>query len=422
MTAKKVALALPADYPSRPLTLRMTDIGPVETRFATIATPDEPFLFRSGESLDHARIAYETYGELNEDRSNAILLFHAFSGSQHAAGTNPGVAGSEFWTPECEGGWWSPFIGPGKALDTDRYHVVCANYLGGCYGSTGPASVDPATGRRYGAAFPRVAVADIVRSQARLLDQLGIERLLAVVGPSTGGLGATTFATAYPDRVRLVVSIASGVRTTVLNRIILLEQILAIENDPNFRGGDYYGGAPPDTGLSLARMISHKTFVHLDAIERRASKDVIQPGDRFSWYQAHDHVESYMLHQGRKFTDRFDANTYLRICEAWSRYDPVREGGAVDASELFGRSREAGHQYLVFSIDEDYCFYPEEQAALVDHLKRAEVPHLYFTVHSEKGHDSFLLEPDLYTPHIQVMLDNAAKAAACDTASRDRQR
>ncbi len=390
----------------------MTDIGPVETRFETIATPEEPFFFRSGESLDHVQIAYETYGELNEDRSNAVLLFHAFSGSQHAAGHNPWVEGNEFWTQECVSGWWDPFIGPGKALDTDRYCVVCANYLGGCYGSTGPASLHPATGQPYGSAFPHVTIADIVRSQAMLLDRLGIERLLAVVGPSTGGLGATTFATTCPERVRLVISIASGVKTTVLNRIILLEQILAIENDPSFRGGDYYGSGAPETGLSLARMISHKTFVHLDAIERRASKDVIHPGDRFSWYQAHDHVESYMLHQGKKFTDRFDANTYLRICEAWSRYDPVREGGAKDASDLFARSREAGHQYLVFSIDEDYCFYPEEQAALVEHLKLASVPHLYFTVHSEKGHDSFLLEPDLYTPHIQVMLGNATKALA----------
>ncbi|MDC0252127.1 homoserine O-acetyltransferase, partial [bacterium] len=152
----------------------------------------------------------------------------------------------------------------------------------------------------------------------------------------------------------------------------------------------------------------HKTFVHLNAIERRANKDVLQPPGRFSWYQAHDHVESYMLHQGKKFTDRFDANTYLRICEMWSRHDPVIEGGAADTTDLFLRSREAGHQYLVFSIDEDYCFYPEEQAALVEQLKNAEVKHLFLTVHSEKGHDSFLLEPELYSPHIQAILENAS--------------
>lgn len=386
----------------------MSKIGQVKTRFQTIATPDDPFVFRGGEQLDHVEIAYETYGELNGDGSNAILLFHAFSGSQHAAGTNPGVEGNEFWTPECEPGWWDLFIGPGKALDTNRYCVVCANYLGGCYGTTGPPSINPETGRRYGSSFPHVTVQDMVKSQARLLDALGIGKLIAVVGPSTGGLGCVTFATLFPERVRLVVPIATGVRTTVLNRIILLEQILAIENDPKFRSGEYYESGSPETGLGLARMISHKTFVHLNAIERRASKDVVQPEDRFSWYRAHDHVESYMLHQGKKFTDRFDANTYLRICEMWSRFDPVIESEARNLVDLFRRSRDAGHEYLVFSIDEDYCFYPEEQAALVEALKEAEVSHLFLTVHSDKGHDSFLLEPDLYTPHIQVMLQNAS--------------
>lgn len=384
----------------------MSEIGQVSTSFQTIATPDSPFEFRSGGVLDHMDVAYETYGELNEDCSNAILLFHAFSGSQHAAGYNPDVEGIDFWTPECEQGWWNPFIGPGKALDTDRFFVICANYLGGCYGSTGPATRNPETGRPYGPDFPRVTVADIVKSQILLLDALGIDQLLAVIGPSTGGLCCVNLATTYPERVRNVVPIATGVRTTVLNRIILLEQILAVENDPKFQKGDYYESGPPETGLGLARMISHKTFVHLNAIERRASKDVVQPEDRFSWYQAHDHVESYMLHQGKKFTDRFDANTYLRICEMWSRHDPVLEGNASNPVDLFSRSREAGHRYLVFSIDEDYCFYPEEQAELVRQLKEAEVPHLYLTVHSEKGHDSFLLEPDLYTPHIQALLQN----------------
>lgn len=389
----------------------MNTVGTVETRFVTIATPEQPFRFREGGMLEHARIAYETYGELNEDKSNAILLFHAFSGSQHAAGHNESVEGTDFWTPECEDGWWDLFIGPGKALDTDKYCIICANYLGGCYGSTGPASINPETGRPYGPSFPSITVRDLVESQILLLDSLGIDQLLAVVGPSTGGLACVSLATNYPERTRLVIPIATGTRTTVLNRIILLEQILAIENDPSFRAGDYYETGPPETGLGLARMISHKTFVHLNAIERRANKDVKQPPGRFSWYQAHDHVESYMLHQGKKFTDRFDANTYLRICEMWSRHNPVDEGGAVDPVDLFSRSREAGHQYLVFSIDEDYCFYPEEQAALVAQLKQAEVPHLFLTVHSEKGHDSFLLEPDLYTPHIQVMLENESRKA-----------
>ena len=153
-------------------------------------------------------------------------------------------------------------------------------------------------------------------------------------------------------------------------------------------------------------MISHKCFVHLDAIERRANKEVIQPEDSFAWYKAHDHVESYMLHQGRKFTARFDANTYIRICEMWSRFDPVVEGKAADSLELFKRSKDAGHRYLVFTIDEDYCFYPEEQANLVSQLKAVGISPLYFTVHTDKGHDSFLLQPALYAPQIQALLNS----------------
>ncbi|MBL9151509.1 MAG: homoserine O-acetyltransferase [Verrucomicrobiales bacterium] len=387
-------------------------IGNVETRFASITDDAGPFTFSSGQTVDSLTVAYETYGTLNAEKSNAILLFHALSGSQHAAGINrdvPGIDGR--WTTDCHHGWWDDFIGPGRALDTDRFFVICANYVGGCYGSTGPASINPATGRPWAAAFPHIAVGDIVRSQARLLDVLGIQRLHAVIGPSTGGLACLTFATTLPERTSLVIPIATGIRTTVLNRIFLLEQILAIETDPNFRAGNYYDTPEkPTLGLALARMISHKCFVHLDAIERRARRDVVQADDHFAWYSVADQVESYMLHQGKKFVNRFDANTYLRICEMWSRFDPVKEGGAESLTELFTRSRQAGHRYLVFSIDQDYCFYPEEQAALVRALKQAEVPVMHLTVHSDKGHDSFLLEPELYTPHLSHLLANGASA------------
>lgn len=382
----------------------MSTEAPVKTRTQTIASPDNPFRFRSGEVLEHATLAYETQGTLNADKSNAILLFHAFSGSHHFAGFCPENEASQFWTSECHPGWWDLFVGPGKALDTDQYFIICANYIGGCYGSTGPSSIDPGTGKPYGSRFPHVSVSDVVRCQARLLDNLGIDVLHAVIGPSTGGLACINFATIFPGRTARVIPIATGMKTTVLNRIMLLEQILAIEIDPHFRGGDYYEDTPPDIGLGLARMMSHKTFVHLDAIERRARNDLIKDEPRFSWYEPKDSVESYMLHQGRKFTDRFDANTYLRICEMWSHFDPVVQGDAESETDLFARCREAGHRFLVFSIDEDYCFYPEEQASLVEALKKAEVDHIHITVHSEKGHDSFLLEPELYTPHMQYIL------------------
>jgi homoserine O-acetyltransferase len=310
----------------------------------------------------------------------------------------------DLWQEELHAGWWEDMIGPGKALDTDRFFILCANYLGGCYGSTGPASINLETDQPWGSHFPSVCAADQVEVMTRLLDGLGIDTLHAVVGPSVGGLVALTFATRHPQRVRNVVAIGCGYKTTVLNRLILFEQILAIENDPYFNGGDYYDNSPPLYGLALARMISHKTFVHLDSIERRARQDVIQADDVLAWYRVRDQFQSYMLHQGKKFVKRFDANTYLRIIDLWSRYDATTEGDAESPSDLLSRARNAGQKWLVFSIDSDFCFYPEEQAELVRHLETAGVDVMHITVHSEKGHDSFLLEPDLYTPHISWLL------------------
>lgn len=367
-----------------------------------------PFTTRSGSVLPEFTLAYETYGWLNAAKSNVVLLFHALSGSQHAAGQCEEVAGTEGrWTEDCQSGWWSDFIGPGKALDTNKWFVVCANFLGGCYGTTGPASVNPATGERYGSQFPHLSIRDVVESQRLLLEHLGVDNIHAVVGVSTGGLMAITFATAYPDRVKVVIPLATGGRTTVLNRLIIFEQILAIENDPNFNGGDYYNGPPPTYGLALARMISHKTFVHLDEIEKRARGDVKQSEEHLRWYRLRDNIESYILYQGTKFVKRFDANTYLRICEMWSTFDPVKEADAADWHALLKPCHEAGQRWLIFSIDSDFCFYPEEQAALVQQLRIAEVDVMHITVHSLKGHDSFLLEPLLYTPHLVYTLDAA---------------
>ena len=388
------------------LPLMAQGIGNTQTHFFTLATPDRPFHFDGGGKLDHAQVAYETYGTLNAAKDNAILVFHALSGSQHAAGFTSEVPGTDGrWTAECRDGWWDPYVGPGKALDTDRYFVICANYLGGCYGSTGPASIDPATGKRYGSRFPSVRTSDVVRSQEALIVSLGIEKLHAVVGSSVGGLMALNFATLLPSRVKIVMSVASGPRTTVLSRLTLFEQVLAIENDPHFKGGDYYDGAAPTVGLALARMVSHKTFVHLDAIEKRARRDVVQRTDQLGWYQVEHNVESYMLHQGKKFVKRFDANTYLRIADMWLKFDPLRDAKVASYDELFARSKAAGHHYLVFSIDSDFCFYPEEQAELTEHLERAGVSNMHITVHSSKGHDSFLLEPELYTPHLVHTLE-----------------
>ena len=374
----------------------------VSTQFCQL----DQFEVASGTVLSSPRIAYEQYGEMNADRSNVILIFHALSGSHHAAGRSEGIPGVPHFNEELHDGWWSDFIGSGKAIDTDQFCVLSPNYLGGCYGSTGPASSNPETEQPYGSKFPHVTVGDQARFAAALLDSFGVEVLHAVVGPSVGGLCALTFANLFPQRVKKVVSLASSYKNTILNRLLLFEQILAIENDPYFNGGDYYDSGEPNLGLALARMISHKTFVHIDAFERRAKRDIVPEKEMLSWYKVTDPFQSYMLHQGKKFTQRFDANTYLRITDMWSSYDALAEAGAEDGAALFAPSQEAGHQFLVFSIDHDFCFYPEEQAELVADLEKAKVEVTHLTVHSDKGHDSFLLEPHLFTPQLKFHLES----------------
>ena len=287
--------------------------------FQAVGEQESPLALREGGRLASVQLSYQSWGTLNSQKSNAILIFHALSGSQNVTGETPEVPeAGQFWNGEVKEGWWNGLVGPGKAIDSDHYFVVCFNLLGGCYGSTGPSSVNPETGSCYGSAFPHLSISDQASVAGLFLDHLGIDQLHAVAGPSVGGLAALTFATNFPDRVRTIISIASGIRTTVLNRLILFEQILAIENDPHFNGGDYYEAQHPDIGLALARMISHKTFVHLDAIERRARRDVLQQEDVLSWYQVRDPFQSYMLYQGKKFVQRFDANTYLRIIDMLS--------------------------------------------------------------------------------------------------------
>ena len=381
-----------------------SDLGEVKTRFFTFADPRHPFVFRTGERLAPVTLAYETYGTLSPAGDNAILVFHALSGSQHAAGINRSVRGvGQRWTEELHLGWWDNMIGPGKALDTNRHFVICANYVGGCYGSSGPVSRHPRTGKPYGRAFPTVMFGDVVDSQIRLLDHLGIQRLHAVVGASLGGLCAVNLAVRYPQRVGIVISVASGIEVSIQQRISNYEQICAIEEDKFFNGGHYYGRRRPDRGLALARMISHKTFVSLEMMADRARHEVVRPEeDRDKWYWLSHPVESYIRNQGFKFVKRFDANTYLRIIDAWQRFDLLKEAGKSSFEEVFAGCAEQRH--LVFTIEDDACFLPAQQEQYCRYLRKARVPHQHITVHSDKGHDSFLLEPGLYTPHIAYYL------------------
>jgi homoserine O-acetyltransferase/O-succinyltransferase len=377
-------------------------IGETTTQFFSFAD-DQPFVFQDGSSLQHLQLAYETYGELNAARDNAILVFHAMSGSAHAAGINPDLPeAAPRWTKECQLGWWDGFIGPGKAIDTDQFHVICANYIGGCYGSTGPASINPETGTPYGRQFPMITISDIVDTQMRLLDALQIDVLHAAIGPSIGGMLTLNLATRYPQRVKNVIPMSSGMTVSTLQRALNFEQIYAIEEDPAFRGGDYYDGEPPAMGLALARMIAHKTYISLYTLEERARSEILQRDDDLRSYQLSSSVESYMLHQGRKFVERFDANSYLRILSAWQHYDLLKDAGASDYSDLFSR---CSHQRtLIFSIDSDVCYYPEEQLVLASAMKAAGIDCQHITAHSDKGHDAFLLEPKLFAPHIDYRL------------------
>ncbi|MBE9032533.1 homoserine O-acetyltransferase [filamentous cyanobacterium LEGE 11480] len=372
-------------------------IGPVQTQFLQIPTP---FHLESGEVLNDVTIAYETYGILNADASNAILVFHALTGSHHAAGINTAVSGVEpLWTKECIQGWWDDFIGPGKAIDTDQHFVICANYLGSCYGSTGPRSINPKTGKAYGSSFPQISAFDVIRSQKHLLRHFKIDCLRAVVGGSLGGMMAMMMAIRCPEMVKTVIPLATGVETTALQRILNFEQIVAIRNDPNFLNGDYYEHEPPREGLALARMIAHKTFVSLKVMEGRARQEIITDERIGQFYSLSHPIESYMLYQGCKFAERFDANSYLRIMALWQHYSLGQIG-----PDLFRACKD--QKYLIFSIDSDVCFYPEEQRSIVQALEASKIDVKYITVHSDKGHDSFLLEPELYAPYIHFVLNS----------------
>lgn len=351
----------------------------------------DSFRFSNGARIDGAKLAFETIGKLNADGDNAVLVFHALSGSQHLAGFNDSHK-NEFWTSECHTGWWNNFVGEGKIIDTKKFFVVCANFLGGCYGSTGPSSINPGTGKRFASAFPDVSLKDIAVSQARLLQFLGIEKLHSVIGASIGGMIAQEFLLSFPGRAETAVLIGTSPCLSKLNCVMNLEQIVAIENDPNFNNGEYYESEPPKKGLMLARMIAHKTYVDIDQIEKRAKAEIRNSKNSLNYDLRHS-LESYMLRQGEKFSERFDANTYLKILTAMQQYNLARDYGKGELSNVFA-GMDA--QIQIFSINTDYCCFPEEQIALKNALDQHGVNVDFRPVDSAKGHDSFLLEPEKY--------------------------
>ena len=368
---------------------------------------EEGFRTDSGVVIPKVSIAYEVYGTLNEKASNAVLLFHALTGSQHAHGWNDKVPGTgTLWRPENYEGWWDRMIGPGKPLDTEKYCIICANYLGSCYGTTGPTSPHPDDGQPWGGRFPHVTVGDQARLMATLLDRLGIDRV-TLVGPSVGGLVALQFAVSYAPRVKCLISVGSGYRASIERRLSTFEQILAIELDPDFNAGNYYSGPGPQKGLAFARIIGHKAFVYQEGLERRARREVGDSCGMLSWLKPTRSTQSYMLHQGTKFALRFDANAYLRIADMWSEFDICDNAVSGSFTDALAPCAQQKIPFLVFSIDTDCCFRPAEQETFVQLLQEAGVTTEFHTITSEKGHDSFLLEPELYAEPLQRFLTQA---------------
>ncbi len=366
-------------------------------RFASI-TDHRPFALEGGSSLADVVLAYETWGVLDADASNAVLVCHALTGDAHAAGRQgPGHA-----TP----GWWDDLIGPGKPLDTDRFFVVCANVLGGCQGSTGPASVDPATGTPYGSRFPVVTTRDMVRAQSRLADQLGIARWLTVIGGSMGGMQVIEWAVMFPDRVRSFVSLASCMASSAQQIAWSAVGRTALALDPGWRGGDYYDAAPgdgPHKGLAIARAIAQITYRSDDVFHERFDRDLVDPLDAFRLWDRFQ-IESYLDYHGVKLVRRFDANSYLVLNKAMDLHDIARGRGGINTA--IARVRAPA---LVVSISSDTLYPPHLQRELRDALVAAGRRCDYHMIDSPQGHDGFLLEFDHIGPLVADFLAEIEK-------------
>jgi len=339
-----------------------------------------------GRILSPVTIAYETYGRLNVAKDNAILLLHALSGSAHAG----------FINDKGEHGWWEDFIGPGRALDTDRYFVICSNVLGGCSGSTGPGSVDPTTGRPYGLSFPVITVGDMVRAQKHLVAHLGIDTLMSVVGGSLGGMQALQWAVDYPNMVRSIIVLAAAKRLSA--QAIAFNEVgrRAIMSDPHWRNGDYYGGTPPDAGLALARMIGHITYLSEESMHEKFGRALKRANGYYYSFSEDFEVESYLHYKGNKFVERFDANSYLYITKAMDYFD------LPDLSSIKAK-------LLIISFSSDWLFPPVQQRALVRSLRKRNKDITYCEVQSWRGHDAFLLEVEPLTELIPGFLDNVSR-------------
>ncbi|BAF86227.1 homoserine O-acetyltransferase [Azorhizobium caulinodans ORS 571] len=388
-TAEDVKARREADEPHSPL-----------VRFGA----DKPLRLDAGVELRGLQVAYQTYGEPNADRSNAILVCHALTGDQHVANVNP-VTGKP--------GWWETMVGPGKPIDTERFFVICANVLGGCMGTTGPSSTNPATGRAYGLEMPVVTIRDMVNAQAMLLDHLGIERLFCVAGGSMGGMQVLQWAASYPERVFCALPIATAARHSAQNIAFGEVGRQAVMADPDWRGGDYLNqGVAPHRGLSVARMAAHITYMSDQALHRKFGRRLQNRVLPTFGFDADFQVESYLRHQGESFVQRFDANSYLYVTRAMDYFDLAADYDGVLANAF----RSSKTRFCVVSFTSDWLFTTQDSRAIVHALNASGASVSYAEIESDKGHDAFLLEePELFDIS-RGFLDSAARAAGLPPA------
>ncbi len=376
-------------------------------KYAQHVTFDEALDLEQGGRLPSLTVAFETYGTLGPRRDNAVLICHALSGDSHVA------AHDDMDDP----GWWDIAVGPGKAIDTDRYFVICPNILGGCRGTTGPNSLNPETGRRYGTDFPVITVGDIVETQVRLLDHLGIRRLHAAIGGSLGGHAVLTLATRYPARIAGAVAVATSPRLTSQALAFDVVGRNAILRDPNYRGGDYYDQGPgPLVGLAIARMLGHITYLSREAMTQKFDAERLRPREVATQFETKFAVGSYLAYQGDRFGERFDPNSYLTLTMAIDRFD-----FGDSKEDLVAAFRPATCRWLFLSFSSDWLFPPFQTRQMVDALIAGDKPVSYCNVQSDCGHDAFLLTDQLavYGELIRAFLANLDGAGPCAAAAEE---
>ena len=366
----------------------------VETQFFAFAHPPHEMVLKSGIKLGPVTLAYETYGKLNADKSNAILIFHALTGDAHAAGLHKGAQ---------DPGWWDPMIGAGKAFDTDKYFVICANVLGGCKGSTGPSSINPATGNPWALSFPVVTIEDMVVAQKYLIDHLGIKKLLSASGGSMGGLLALEWAVRFPETLQSAILIATNYKHTAQQ--IALHEVArqAIMSDPNWNKGDYYGKALPAQGMSVSRMMGHITYMSERSMEEKFGRK-LKGKEKLGYDFSHDfEVESYLKYRGKSFVQRFDANSYLYLSKALDYFDLSEDDDLVTVF------KGVKAKLLVIAFTSDWLYPSYQSKHMVKAMKANDLDVSFLEIDTTYGHDSFLLEIEGQSKLVSHFLNNVAK-------------